>query len=123
MRASRLSLRMALLVGLLGLLQAAGVLLFAYVTLEHELDAQKRVVLRDKEDQTLHLLSEMPNAAAIRESAPQLVELVKGHAELHIAIGAPGRTEAYVASSDEAMESLSRLKSDTWGTAARRYPF
>lgn len=118
MRPGSLSLRLALWVGVLGLLQALGVLWFSYSTLANELDAQRRLVLRDKADQARYLLADMPDTAAIRGNAHRLVELVTGHAELHLAVAAPDSREAYVAFSREAMESSSRLKGDTWGTDA-----
>lgn len=118
MRPGSLSLRLALWVGVLGLLQALGVLLFSYSTLASELDAQRRVVLRDKADQARYLLADMKDAAAIRDNAYRLVELVTGHAELHLAVAAADSREPYAAFSQEAMESAKRLKGDTWGTDA-----
>lgn len=118
MKVPSLSLRLALFVGILGLLQGAVVLLFSYATFQRELDAQKRAVLRDKEQHAVRLLNEMPDVEAIRSSATQLVELLAGHADLHVAVGASDSKVPYVAFSDEAVESLSRLRSDTWGTDA-----
>ena len=114
MRPGSLSLRLALWVGVLGLVQAIAVLLFSYATLARELDAQRRVVLRDKADQARYLLAAMPDGAAVRDNAFKLVELVTGQADLHLAVGPPDSREPYVAFSREAMESASRLKSDTW---------
>ena len=118
MRPGSLSLRLALGVGVLGLLQALGVLLFSYTTLASELDAQRRGMLRDKADQARHLLADLKDAGAIRDNAFKLVELVTGHAELHLAVAAPDSREPYAAFSREAMESAKRLKGDTWGTDA-----
>ena len=118
MRPGSLSLRLALWVVVLGLLQALGVLLFSYSTLASELDAQRRVVLRDKADQARYLLADMKDASAVRDNAFRLVELVTGHAELHLAVAAPDSREPYAAFSREAMESAKRLKGDTWGTDA-----
>lgn len=118
MKPASLSVRLALWVGVLGLLQALGVLVFSYSTLASELDAQRRVVLRDKADQARYLLAGMQDAGAIRDNAFRLVELVTGHAELHLAVAAPDSREPYVAFSHEAMESAARLKGDTWGTDA-----
>lgn len=118
MRPGSLSLRLALWVGVLGLLQALGVLLFSYSTLASELDVQRRVVLRDKADQARYLLADMKDAAAIRDNAYRLVELVTGHAELHLAVAAPDSSEPYAAFSHEAMESVKRLKGDIWDTDA-----
>lgn len=118
MRPGSLSLRLALWVGVLGLLQALGVLLFSYSTLASELDAQQRVVLRDKADQARYLLADMKDAGAVRDNAYRLVELVTGHAELHLAVAAPDSREPYVAFSREARQSSERLRGDTWGTDA-----
>lgn len=118
MRPGSLSLRLALWVGVLGLLQAVGVLLFSYSTLANELDIQRRVVLRDKADQARYLLAEMQDADAVRDNADKIVELVTGHAELHVAVATPGSREPYTASSREAVESAMRLKRDTWGIDA-----
>ncbi len=118
MRPGSLSLRLALWVGVLGLLQALGVLLFSHSTLASELDAQRRVVLRDKADQARYLLADLKDSGAVRDNAYRLVELVTGHAELHLAVAAPDSRELYAAFSQEAMESAKRLKTDTWGTDA-----
>lgn len=113
-----LKLRLAILVAFLGLLQAAGVLAFSYVTFERELQTHSRVVLRDKALQARQLVDEMENAAAVKANAFRLVELVTGHAELHMAVASSDTGEVYVAFSPEAAESLERLKQDTWETNA-----
>lgn len=118
MNRSSLAFRLAFLVGFLGLLQAVAVLAFSYVTLERELDAQKRAILQDKAQQARLLVDEMQDAATVKSNAFRLVELVTGHAELHLAIAASDSGEAYVAFSPEAMQSLKRLKDDTWQTDA-----
>ncbi|WP_137860688.1 MULTISPECIES: heavy metal sensor histidine kinase [Variovorax] len=118
MRLKSLSVRLALWVGLLGLLQGAGVLWFSYLTMQQEFAAQRRSVLRDKVDQARQLIGDMPDEAAIRAKAFELVDLVTGHAELHLAIARQGATVPTVAFSREASESLIRLKDDTWGTDA-----
>ncbi|MEO6321879.1 MAG: heavy metal sensor histidine kinase [Polaromonas sp.] len=118
MKSRSLALRLAVLVALLGLLQAVGVFAFAYLTFERELNAQKRLILSGKVDQARLLLSELADEAAIRDDAFRLVELVTGHAELHMAIAAAGAPQPLVAFSPEATDSLSRLRGDTWGTDA-----
>ncbi|WP_454902682.1 hypothetical protein [Variovorax gossypii] len=90
MRPKSLSVRLALLVGLLGLLQGAGVLWFSYHTMQQELGAQRRSVLRDKVDYARQLIGELPDEVAIRASAFELVDLITGHAELHLAIARRG---------------------------------
>ena len=118
MKRGSLRLRLALWVGVLGLLQAIGVFLFAHNTVARELDVRSRAVLRDKVAHARHLLAELEDSAAVRGSAYRLVELVSGHAELHLAVMAPDSREPYVAFSQEALESLSKLRTATWGTDA-----
>ncbi len=118
MTVKSLALRLALWVGLLGLLQGAAVLWFSYSTFEHELALQRRAFLRGKVDQARHLISPMPDDAAIRANAFELVELITGHDELHLAISRQGSDQASVAFSQEAGESLRRLKGDVWATDA-----
>lgn len=118
MRLKSLSVRLALWVGLLGLLQGAGVLWFSYLTMQRELGSQRRLVLRDKVEHAQQLIGDMPNDAAIRGKAYELVDLVTGNAELHLAIARQGSPELTVAFSPEAAESLKRLRDDTWGTDA-----
>lgn len=118
MKRSSLAFRLAFLVGFLGLLQAIAMLGFSYVTFEKELNAQKRAILRDKAQQARLLVDEMQNSKAIKDNAFRIVELVTGHAELHLAIAASDSGEAFVAFSPEAMQSLKRLKEDTWQTDA-----
>lgn len=118
MKSKSLAFRLAVLVALLGLAQAAGVLAFSYMTFERELKSQKRQVLSDKVSQARQLVSELADEAAIRDSAFRIVELVTGHEELHLAIAAPGNTKPLVAFSPEATDSLLRLHADTWGTDA-----
>jgi two-component system heavy metal sensor histidine kinase CusS len=113
-----LAFRLAVLVALLGLVQAIGVLSFSYFAFDRELNSQKRQVLTDKVNQARQLVSELPNAAAIRGNAFRLVDLLTGHDELHLAIAAPGSIQPLVAFSPEANDSLVRLHVDTWDTDA-----
>ncbi|MDP3857737.1 MAG: heavy metal sensor histidine kinase [Stagnimonas sp.] len=116
MRRGSLKLRLALLVGVLGLAQAAAVLFFSYLTFERELDAQRRAVLVDKARQARQLIDEMRDGAMVKASAFKLVDLVTGRAELHMAVAGPAGGETYVAFSPEAAESLERLRNDVWQT-------
>lgn len=116
MRRGSLKLRLALLVGVLGLAQAAAVLFFSYLTFERELDAQRRAVLVDKARQARQLIDEMRDGAMVKASAFKLVDLVTGRAELHMAVAGPDGGETYVAFSPEAAESLERLRNDVWQT-------
>lgn len=118
MKSTSLTLRLALLVGLLGLLQAVLVLAFSYSVLERELDSKWRLALHDKATQARYFVGEMPDEAAIRDNAYRLVELVTGQPELHMAVARPGADEPSVGFSKEARESLSRLKADVWATDA-----
>lgn len=118
MKRASLKLRLALLVGIVGLLQAVAVLAFSYVALHRELDARQHAVLRDKAQQARHLIDEMQDSTAVKANAFKLVELVAGHAELHMAVAGSKSGETYVAFSPEATESLARLKNDTWQTDA-----
>jgi two-component system heavy metal sensor histidine kinase CusS len=113
-----LGLRLAILVALLGLSQAIGVLAFSYWTFDRELDKQKRLILVDKADHVRHLVSELADEAAISNNAFRLVELVTGHAELHLAVARPDAAVPLVAVSPEATESLIRLRNDTWESDA-----
>lgn len=118
MKRTSLKIRLALLVGILGLLQAAAVLAFSYITFEQELDAQNRAVLRDKTQQARLLIDEMQDGTAVKANAFRLVELVSGDEELHMGVAGSASGETYAAFSLEAAESLRRLKTDTWQTNA-----
>lgn len=113
-----LKLRLALMVGILGLLQAAAVLAFSYMTLKKELDTQRQATLRDRTQQARYLIDEMQDATAVKANAFKLVELVSGDADLHLAVAGSESGETYVAFSPEAAESLQRLKNDTWQTTS-----
>lgn len=118
MKGTSLTFRLALLVGLLGLLQAVLVLAFSYSVLERELDAKWRSTLHDKATQARHFIGEMQDEPTLRDNAYRLVELVTGQPELHMAVARPGADEPSVGFSKEARESLSRLKADVWATDA-----
>lgn len=113
-----LTLRLAIMVGLLGLVQAAAVLGFSYVTLRSELASQQRTVLRDKLEQAWQLVATLQDARDLKANAYRMFELVKGQSDLHLAVASTGSSEAQVAFSREAVESLQRLRKDTWGTNA-----
>ena len=106
MKRSSLALRLAFLVGILGLLQAVAVLTFSYVTLEKELDAQKRTILQDKAQQARLVIDDLQDFAALKANAFKLFDLVSGHTELHLAVAASNSSEVYVAFSQEARQSL-----------------
>lgn len=116
MSRSSLKGRLAWLVGVLGLLQGAAILWLSYATFGSELDAQRRLLLADRAQQARLLLDGMPDAAAVRDSAYKLVELIAGRSELHLAVAAAGRKAPYVALSPAASASIERLRYDTWQT-------
>ncbi|HEY0858991.1 MAG TPA: heavy metal sensor histidine kinase [Albitalea sp.] len=118
MRATRLSLRLGLWVGLLGLLQAIAVLAFAYVVMEREQDIQRRTMLVDKVEHARHMIDDLADDAALRENAAQVVDLIAGHPELHLTIARQGSSEPSVGFSREATESLLRLRDDVWASDA-----
>ena len=118
MKRSSLALRLAFLVGVLGLLQAVAVLTFSYVILEKELDAQKRTILLDKAQQARLVIDDLQDSAAVKANAFKIFDLVSGHTELHLAVAASDSGEVYVAFSQEARQSLQRLKNDVWQTDA-----
>lgn len=113
-----LSLRLAVMVGLLGLVQAAAVLAFSYFTFDRELAMQERMLLADKLQQTRELVGSLQDVSALKDNAYRLFELVKGQSDLHMAIASNDTGTAQVAFSKEAIESLRRLKQDVWATNA-----
>lgn len=114
MRPRSLALRLALLAGLLGLAQAAAVLYFAYVTFGRELDVHRRTEVHERTEQVRRIVSELPDATAISDVSPPLVELIKTHAGLHLVIASIHSPHVLAAFSREASESLSRLRTDVW---------
>lgn len=118
MRLASLSLRLAIWVGILGLLQAAAVLTFSYLTLATELDSKQRAVLRDKAEHARTLVSGLADGPALRANAPHFVELVSGHSELHLMVARPGATEPWLDFSPQARESHLRFKRNAWGSDA-----
>ncbi len=118
MRLASLSLRLAIWVGTLGLLQAAAVLTFSYMTLASELDSKQRAVLRDKAEHARTLVGGLVDGKALRANAPHFVELISGHSELHLMVARPGASEPWLEFSPQARESQLRFKRDTWGSDA-----
>lgn len=116
MRRGSMKLRLALLVGVLSLLQGVAVLAFSYVSFDRELEAPRRALLRDKAQQARLLVSDMRDAAMVKANAFKLVDLVTGRADLHMGVAASESGESWVAFSPEAAESLQRLRHDTWGS-------
>lgn len=118
MKTRSLALKLALLVGALGLLQAIAVLAFSYVTMSGNLAEQKRHLLRGSLVEARQLLDKEPNLAAISGAAYRLADLLSGHEGLHVAVARPNDSSALVAFSPVGVESLRRLASDTWASDA-----
>lgn len=114
MRIPSLSLKLALLVGILGLLQAVAVLAFSYNTMSRSLDEQKRHLLQDKMAQARQLLNGESNLPAVSGAATRLTELLAGHEDLYVAIAKPDNGTRLIALNVIAVESLQRLENDTW---------
>jgi two-component system heavy metal sensor histidine kinase CusS len=118
MRIPSLSLKLALLVGILGLLQAIAVLAFSYNTMSRSLDEQKRYSLRDKVVQARQLLDQEANIPAVSGAASRLTDLLASHDDLYIAVAKPGNVTPLIVSNSIAAESLHRLENDIWGKDA-----
>ncbi len=116
MRIRSLSLRLALLIGTLGLLQALGVLGLSYFTLKSELDSNQRTVLKDKTEHARSVIRSLADGQGLRLAEPRFTELVTGHAQLHLAVSQPGSENALLSLGPLARESLRRLKNDIWGS-------
>ena len=114
MKIGGLSLRLAVWVGVLGLLQAGAVLAFSYFTLDDELENQQRAVLQDKAEHAGRLVSTKDDGQDLLASAAQFTELVNGHSELHLMLARAGSDEAWMTLGAMAPESLLRLRGDTW---------
>lgn len=120
-----LSLKMAVLVGVLGLLQAVAAVSFSYVTLSRSLADEKRHLLQNKLDEARVMMDQQPSAAALGGVAFRLADMLAGHDGIYIAIaratsasGVHGATTALVAFSSVAVESLRQLETGTWGSDA-----
>lgn len=114
MKIGSLSLRIALCIGIVGLLQATAVVMLCYVTLSRELDSQQLSVLRDKADHARRLALSQSDGAAMLANASQFYETVADHQELHLMVARPGSAEPWLAFSLAARESLLRLRRDVW---------
>jgi two-component system heavy metal sensor histidine kinase CusS len=113
-----LTVKLALLVGLLSLSQTLGVLAFSYKTVSSKLSEQKRQVLTLTLAESRQLLSEVPDLESVGQSAYRLEELLARHNGIHAVVARPDNLKALIAFSPTALESLARLRSDTWGADA-----
>jgi two-component system heavy metal sensor histidine kinase CusS len=110
---------------MLGLLQAAALLTFSYLTLARELDIRQLSMLRDKADHARRLALDESDGASMRANASRFLEIVESHPDLHLMIARAGSPVPWLALSLEARESLFHLRRDVWssgGTVAWRAP-
>lgn len=114
MKTSSLAFKLALSVSILGLLQAVAVLIFSYMTMSTTLGNQKRELLQDKVFQALSVLNKEPNIESIGSAAYRLADLLTGYENLYIAVSEPQATSPLISFSPIALESLRRLREDTW---------
>ncbi|WP_255440793.1 heavy metal sensor histidine kinase [Caenimonas sedimenti] len=105
-----MALRIALASALFGLVVVGGAIVVGYVALSQQLDARSSAELRGKRDLLLHVLSEIPSPAAIRDNRHRFGDLLIGHDELHLMLIDPaaGTTLAF---SETARLSLAALES------------
>jgi two-component system heavy metal sensor histidine kinase CusS len=109
-RQASLALRIALASALFGLVVVGGAIVVGYVALSQQLDARSSAELQGKRDLLLHVLSEIPSPAAIRENRHRFGDLLIGHDELHLALIDPA-TGTTLAFSDIARQSVATLES------------
>lgn len=118
MKIPSLSLKLALLVGILGLLQAVALLVFSYDTVSRSLQEQKYRLLKDKIADARQLLNGQASIPAIGDAAYRLADLLAGHEDLYVAVAKPDNATRLITFSSIAAESLHRLENDTWGLDA-----
>lgn len=118
MRVRSLSVKLALLVGMLGLIQALAVLAFSYSIMSRSLLEQKRHMLQDTLNEVEKVVERQANSAAIRGAAYQLAEVLSRHEGFHVAIKRYNRDETLVAFSPIGKESLHQLATATWAEDA-----
>jgi len=110
MKPMRLSLRLAVSVGALGILLVCAVLGASYLALVQQLDNHAREHLRGKLVQAQHVLIEAPDVEGIGARTGKLADLLIGHDEQHIAVSRPGSDVAIASYSAIARESLLRVR-------------
>ncbi|UVW30053.1 heavy metal sensor histidine kinase [Massilia sp. H6] len=110
--------QLALLVGLLGLVQAVAILAFSYFTIASKLEQQRRQQLTSTLAEARQVLGNADSLATIGQSAHRLADLVGRHEGMHAAVARPADYAALVAFSPVSVQSLARLRSDTWGPDA-----
>lgn len=118
MKIGSLAFKLALLVGMLGLLQAIAVFAFSYFTMSRSLDEQQRHALRDTLIEARNLLDQEPNLAAVNEAAHRVADLLDRHEDTYLAVADASSEKRLIAFSSIAVESLHRLKNDIWARDA-----
>lgn len=118
MRLRSLSFKLALLVGMLGLLQAVAILVFSYNTISRSLAEQRRHVVQDTLIEVTKVVDRQASSAAISAAAYQLAEVLGRHEGMHVAIERGNKEETLVAFSEVGKESVHQLKTATWAVDA-----
>ena len=118
MRLRSLSFKLALLVGMLGLLQAVAILVFSYNTISRSLAEQRRHVVQDTLIEVTKVVDRQASSAAISAAAYQLAEVLGRHEGMHVAIESGNKEETLVAFSEVGKESVHQLKTATWAVDA-----
>lgn len=108
LRQASLALRIALASALFGLVVAGGAIVVGYVALSQQLEARLSAELQGKRDLLLHILSEIPSPAAIRDNRHRFSDLLIGHDELHLMLVDPA-AGTKLAFTDIAQQSLGAL--------------
>lgn len=118
MKIRSLSAKLALLVGMLGLIQALAVLAFSYNVMLQSLDEQKRHLLQDTLREAERVIDQQANSGAIRDAAYQLAEIMGRHEGMHVVVKKYDKNETLVAFSPIGKESLHQLATATWAEDA-----
>jgi len=118
MRLRSLALKLALLVGMLGLFQAIAVLAFSYNTMSRSLDEQRRHSLEDTLKEVSQVVDRQESSAAISGAAYQLAEVLGRHEGMHVVVERGNKGETLVAFSNVGKESLHQLKTAIWAPDA-----
>ncbi|BDT59116.1 two-component sensor histidine kinase [Massilia varians] len=118
MIARSLTSKLAMLVGLLGLIQAVGVVVFSYATISSKMGEQRRQVLKVALAEARTILGNNGSLDTLGSVAHRLADLVSRHDGLHAAVARPNNFSALIAFSPVGLQSLARLRDDTWGVDA-----
>lgn len=118
MIARSLTSKLALLVGILGLVQAVVLIAFSYVTISAKMGDQKREVLTATMTEARRVLDDQQSLQTLGSAAHQLVTLLSRHEGMHVAVAQPNSFTALIAFSPIGLQSLARLRDDTWGIDA-----